>query len=114
MSNYKPSDFVKLGHPSCSVWGKAEIESLAEAYVLALAVDGDTWKRLTKSRVLELLSDEQQGFARNLLCFDFYDRWFEMVADRITDSDGALSVRGFWSEYRFAMEASAASQQEES
>jgi hypothetical protein len=100
MSDYKPSDFVKLGHPSCSRWGKCEIESMAEAYVKALAADGDVWKRLARQRVCELLGDSITSFERSLLADDYYDHWFEMVADQITDSDGALGVRGFWSEFQ--------------
>lgn len=102
MSEYKPSDFAKLGQPMCSRWGKTEIESIAEAYVLALTVDGDTWKLLTKKQVRELLSEEQQGFAWHFLRDGEYDNWFDMVARQIDSSDGALGVRGFWNEHRLA------------
>lgn len=85
----------------CSRWGKSEIEWLALAYVQALVNDGDNWKKLTRERVLALLTDEQQqGGVYALLKFDYedcpYKYWFELVSEQITDAEGAFGVRGFW------------------
>lgn len=104
MNALKPSDFANLGLPSCSRWGKSEIEWIALAYVQALANDGDEWKRLTRKRTYELLTDEQQRHTCGMLCFDnaLDKRWFEMVADQIDSAEGALGVRGFWNEHRLA------------
>lgn len=102
MSEFKPSDFARLGSPSCSRWGKSEIEWVALAYVQALTNDGDEWKRLTKAQVLALLSDEQKRAVHYFLEDDYYNHWFESVRDQITDSDGALGVRGFWDAHRLA------------
>lgn len=87
-----PSHFAKRGQPTCSLWGKSEIEWLALAYVQALAADGDVWKRLPRERVLELLTEEHQRFVYPLLKFDHYDHWFQMVADRLKNSEGASEV----------------------
>lgn len=94
---YPPSFFAKLGQPCCSIWGKTEIEELASAYVRALAADGDEWKPLSKKRVRELLSEDEQGFARYFLSDDCYDEWFEAVRNQLSSSEGAFAVRGFWS-----------------
>jgi len=98
-----PSAFARMGNPSCSRWGKSEIEWLALAYVQALANDGDTWKRLTREQTYTLLSDEQKQGVHGMLTgsFDLYERWFESVADQIVDSAGAWGVGGFWNEYRY-------------
>lgn len=94
-----PSFFAALGQPSCSRWAKSEIEWLALAYVQALANGGDTWKRLTKQQVWELLTPEQQRISsvKWLLTDDYYDLWFQRVQAQLTDSTGAFDVGGFWS-----------------
>src|SRR5687768_8363931 len=101
MSNYKPSDFANLGQPCCSRWGKSEIEWIALAYVQALANDGDEWKPLTRERTYALLTPEQKRATGGMFRYDDEtDKyWFELVAEQITDSDGALGVRGFWNEH---------------
>jgi hypothetical protein len=101
-TEYLPSDFARLGDPSCSKWGKSEIEWIALAYVQALANDGDTWKRLTREQTYELLTDEQKLRTHGQLTYDGYQHRFDMVADQITDSDGALGVGGFWNLHRLA------------
>lgn len=93
---FPPSYFANRGQPCCSVWGKSEIEWIALAYVQALANDGDTWKKLTRERTLELLTDEQRQRVHGLLNRDWYQHWFDAVSNRIADSEGAFSVRGFW------------------
>lgn len=103
MSEYKPSDFARLGQPCCSRWGKCEIEELALAYMKALAADGDEWKPLSKKRVRELLPGDEQGFARFFLADGEYDNWFAAVRRQLADSDSALGVRGFWNEHRLAL-----------
>lgn len=99
---YKPSDFANLGQPMCSRWGKSEIEWIALAYVQALAADGDTWKKLTREQVRDLLADNQCRPVHFFLKDDFYRGWFDMVRDQLADSDGALGVGGFWNEFRLA------------
>lgn len=98
-----PSAFANMGQPMCSRWGKSELEWLALAYVQALANDGDTWKRLSREQTYELLSDEQKRHVHGMLTsdYDVYQRWFESVANQISDSQGAWSVGGFWNEYRY-------------
>lgn len=91
-----PSFFAQLGQPCCSRWCKSEIEWIALAYVQALANDGDTWKRLSREQTYLLLSDKQKLHCRGMLDGDFYDDWFQSISKRITDSDGAFSVGGFW------------------
>ena len=59
------------------------------AYVLALAKDGDVWKRLTRERVFGLLTPEEIGPAYALLKFHYCQFWFDMVADTLIDSAGA-------------------------
>jgi hypothetical protein len=100
--SFPPSRFASLGQPCCSRWGKSEVEWIALAYVQALANDGDTWKRLTREQTYALLTDEQKRRVYGMLTDDFdpYKRWFESVADQITDSDGALGVHGFWNMHR--------------
>lgn len=100
MTEYLPSHFASLGKPFCSRWGKSEIERIALAYVQALANDGDTWKKLSKEQTYQLLSDEQKRATHAVLTGSYYDEWFNRVSDLITDSDGALSVGGYWNEYR--------------
>ncbi len=107
----KPSDFAAMGQPSCSCWGKSELEWIALAYVRALANDGDTWKRLSRREVWERLTEEQKaevGLWAVLrsdveLDMDLYGHWFDSVANRITGADGAWSVGGFWNPHRHAM-----------
>lgn len=93
---YPPSYFASRGAPSSSKWGKSEIEWIALAYVQALANDGDTWKSLTREQTRERLTAEQDRQVHGLLTGDYYQRWFDMVSDQITDSDGAFGVGGFW------------------
>lgn len=102
MSNYKPSEFAALGSPSMSRWSKSELEWIALAYVQALANDGDTWKRLSREEAYALLTDEQKRMSCGQLSYDdeIDKHRFKMVADQITDSDGALGVRGFWNTMR--------------
>lgn len=100
LQDIPPSFFVELGQPCCSRWGKSEIEWIALAYVQALANDGDTWKRLSREKAYALLTEEQQARTHGMLTFDCYQGWFDMVADQITDAEGALGVRGFWNERR--------------
>lgn len=99
---FPPSRFAQLGQPMCSRWGKSEIEWIALAYVQALAADGDTWKRLTREQTWALLTEEQRRYVSPMLTFDSerYRDWFDAVADQITDSEGALGVRGFWNKHR--------------
>lgn len=94
---FPPSYFASRGQPMCSRWAKSEIEWLALAYVQALAADGDTWKKLTREQVRNLLTNEQQRCIHFLLKHDYYQRWFDMVSDQLSDADGAFEVRGFWS-----------------
>lgn len=93
---YPPSYFANRGLPSCSRWGKSEIEWLALAYVQALANDGDTWKKLTREQTKALLTEEQKHHVHGLLDHDFYQGWFDAVSKQITDADGAFGVHGFW------------------
>lgn len=93
---FPPSYFASLGTPSCSKWGKSEIEWIALAYVQALANDGDTWKKLSREQTYNLLSEEQKRQTGTLLRHGFYDYWFDEVSEQITDSEGAFGVRGFW------------------
>lgn len=101
--NIPPSHFVAMGQPNCSRWGKSEIEWLALAYVQALAKDGDTWKKLSRKQVYDLLTDEERQYVHNMLTMDFpaYQHWFDAVSDQITDAAGAFGVRGFWNEYHY-------------
>lgn len=101
--NIPPSAFAAMGQPSCSRWGKSEIEWLALAYVQALAKDGDTWKKLSREQVYNLLSDDERRYVHGMLTMDFpaYQYWFDAVRDQITDARGAFGVRGFWNEYRY-------------
>lgn len=93
---FPPSYFASRGQPCCSRWGKSEIEWLALAYVQALAAGGDTWKKLSRKEVRDLLTDEQRRPVHFLLKDDYYERWFDMVSNQICDADGAFDVRGFW------------------
>lgn len=94
--SFPPSFFANIGKPCCSIWGKSEIESIALAYVQALANDGDTWKKLTREQTFALLTDEQRQWVRTLLKHDWYQGWYDAVSNQITDADGAFGVRGFW------------------
>lgn len=93
---FPPSYFANLGQPMCSRWAKSEIEWLALAYVQALAANGDSWAKLSREQVSALLTLDQQRPVRFLLKDDYYKRWFDMVSDQLSDSDGAFGVRGFW------------------
>lgn len=95
---FPPSYFANLGSPSCSRWGKSELEWLALAYVQALANDGDTWKQLTREQTFNLLTDEQKTYVYGMLTRDFevYLAWFRAVSDQITNAEGAFGVRGGW------------------
>lgn len=95
-----PSAFAALGNPSCSCWGKSEIEWVAHAYVRALQLTGDTWRRMTREEVYAAIPTDEYCPARSLLERDWYQHWFDAVAERITDEEGAWSVGGFWSPHR--------------
>lgn len=99
-NEYPPSAFAALGQPMCSKWAKSEIEWLALAYVQALAAGGDTWRKLSKHEVYNLLTEEQRGDVYGMLSDEYYDRWFKLVQNQLSSSEGALEVRGFWSEHR--------------
>ncbi len=101
-ANPPPSYFAALGNPSCSRWGKSEIEWIALAYVRALANDGDTWKRLSAERVVALLTEEQKRSLHGMLVdpSEFCKDWFDMVATQLKDSAGAFGVGGFWNRNR--------------
>jgi hypothetical protein len=94
--NLPPSYFANLGQPTCSIWGKSELEWIALAYVQALANDGDVWKSLTREQTYNLPAEEQRGRVHCLLTFEYYDHWFLAVSSRLKDAEGAFSVRGFW------------------
>jgi hypothetical protein len=104
---FKPSDFANLGQPCYSMWGKSEIEWLALAYVRALAAGGDTWRKLSREEMLDLLTDEQKQrgsvhcSVHLMLKDDHYKQWFDMVSDQISDADGAFGVGGVWNKRRF-------------
>lgn len=93
---FPPSYFANLGKPMCSRWGKSELENIALAYVRALAKAGDRWKKLSRKRVLELLSDDELLFVGGILEDDFYEPWFNTIADRVRSASGAFSVGGSW------------------
>lgn len=95
-TQFPPSYFANIGNPSCSIWGKSEIEWIALAYVRALANDGDTWKKITREQAYNLLSDEQKKDVYGFLSFDHYQDWFDMVSEQLSDAEGAFGVRGFW------------------
>ncbi len=104
IQHFKPSDFAALGPPSCSRWGKSEIEWIAFAYVQALANEGDEWERLTREQTYELLTPDQRSEVHGLLSieYDRYEHWFEMVARQIDSAEGALGVGGFWNIHRLS------------
>lgn len=91
-----PSVFATMGQPCGSRWAKSEIEWLALAYVQALAKDGDMWKRLSRERVYELLSDDQRRYVHGMLTLehDIYRWWFKIVSDQLVSAAGALD--GVW------------------
>jgi len=109
LQDIRPSHFASLGNPSCSRWGKSEIEWIALAYVQALTNDGDTWKKLTREQTHALLTDEQRWHVHGMLTdnFELYKHWFDAVSDQITDAEGALGVCGFWNEHRLKAAVSA-------
>lgn len=94
-----PSHFAAMGVPHCSRWGKLQLELIALMYVQALANSGDTWRRLTRADVRNLLTDEQKrmGDDRYLRDTELYVKWFKLVDDALSQSDIATSVGGFWS-----------------
>lgn len=94
-----PSHFAALGAPTCSRWGKLEIELLALAYVQALAASGDEWRRIpSRAAVFDLLSKSQRSEVHPYLTssLDRLDQWFAMVADQLTGPDGAMAVGLRW------------------
>lgn len=91
-----PSYFANLGQPMCSRWSKSEIEWIALAYVQALAAGGDTWRKLSREEVRALLTIDQARVVHFFLKDDYYQRWFDMVSDQLSDAEGAFGVRGFW------------------
>lgn len=103
MQSIPPSAFVAMGQPCCSRWAKSEIEWLALAYVQALAQNGDTWKRLSRERVYELLTEKQRQYVYGMLTrdFDIYKGWFDGVSNLLTSAERAFSVGGFWNDHQY-------------
>jgi hypothetical protein len=99
-----PSWFARQGIPSCSMWGKMEIEVLAWAYVVGMARDGDNWHKLTAKKCYELLDDAERRHVRPYLPDDreCYADWWEMIGEQLKDAAGAFEVGGFaWNRWRF-------------
>lgn len=98
----KPSDFSNAGRPSCSIWGKTEIEILAWCYVTTMARNGDEWKPVTAQQCLDSLTEQEMSIMRSDLqriAEGRGDGWWNAVVERVTDADGADSVGGFWRRY---------------
>ncbi len=87
-----PSHFAALGPPSCSMWGKAEVEWLAHDYVQALARDGDIWKPLTREQVAPLVPRDKRSSYGSVLSDDYYLPRFNMVRDQLSSAAGASAV----------------------
>ncbi len=56
----KPSEFLTLGFPTCSIFGETWHEISAMAYINALAALGDTWKHLTPAECKSALKGTPQ------------------------------------------------------
>jgi hypothetical protein len=93
----KPSYFASRGVPTCSKWGKSEIEWLAFAYVTGLARLGDTWQRITPERCISTLSRQEANLFRIDAAYELgglYADYWAMIADQLTSAEGAFDVGG--------------------
>lgn len=99
-----PAYFSRMGLPSCSMWGKYEIECLAWAYVTGMAIDGDTWHKIDAKTCWDLLDEEARDYMSPYLDEEgtYYKDWWEMIGNQLTDAEGAFEVDGLaWNRRRF-------------
>lgn len=93
-----PSYFASLGQPCCSRLRKTEAECMALGYVQALAASGNTWRRLTRQEVYDLLTPTQRSDAY-VRHDDLFDALFARVADVLAaPADVSEAIGGFWSQ----------------
>lgn len=102
----QPSYFAAQGESCCSIWGKAEIEVLAWAYVQALANLGDEWGRmLTPQECFDALTEAQRHFAAPYIASAArggWAEWWTRIAAQLTSAEGAFEVGGLaWNRRRF-------------
>jgi len=99
-STAKPSWFAAQGRPSCSKYGKVEIENLALAYVIGLSRLGDIWRRISPSECWDVLNSEEKERFRDLSrlvgsrSFGRIENWWEMLQDQLKDAEGAFDMGG--------------------
>ena len=92
----KPSDFVRLGKPSCSCFSKSELERLAFDYVRALVIAGDNWDiRLSPKEVVDILEDKCDSYIRLLGRGKTDPVKWDCVTSKLKSEEGAKEVWSF-------------------
>lgn len=92
-----PSEFLKAGFPSCSIFREAWHEMAAECYLIALVLHGDVWQALTPEEVQEACRtpDLSKQFSFNYAATINHER-MQRVADKLTAADDARAFSGIW------------------
>lgn len=93
----KPSHFLALPFPCCSIFGECWHEMTAVTYLEALVAEGDTWQRLTPKQVAEAMekveNPREKGAVMSIL---MNEERLERIADALTSAEDAEKFSFAW------------------
>jgi uncharacterized membrane-anchored protein YjiN (DUF445 family) len=93
----KPSHFLTLPFPVCSIFGECWHEMTAVTYLEALVAEGDTWQKLTPKQVAEAMekveNPREKGAVMSIL---MNEERLERVADALTSAEDAEKFSFAW------------------
>ena len=93
----KPSHFLALPFPCCSIFGECWHEMTAVTYLEALVAEGDTWQKLTPKQVAEAMekveNPRETGAVMSILR---NEERLERVADALTSAEDAEKFSFAW------------------
>ncbi len=91
----KPSDFLKQGNPSFSIFGKTEYEVAASAYMDVLVNLGDKWQNVPVEKAQKIIDKIGNYYVvGGSVIRDKYR--FSRVISSLQSSEDALSFSPFW------------------
>lgn len=98
INELKPSHFAQLGVPTCSIWGKYEIEKLAYIYAVCLVRAGDTWQELTPQQCFDLIEDipeesSERGYMGHVV-EGHYQAYWDKVTHQLSGAENAMEIGG--------------------
>jgi uncharacterized membrane-anchored protein YjiN (DUF445 family) len=93
----KPSHFLTLPFPTCSIFGECWHEMTAVTYLEALVAEGDVWQKLTPKQVAEAMKKVENPRQKGaLLSILMNEERLERVADALTSAEDAEKFSFAW------------------